>query len=131
VNVFELAEHGASDGVEPIEHLVEQLRPRDTQLLIHELLRPLGRLKPHEAVVAPLVSQSGAVHLPRQPLAAVDPDLHREGKPALDPCMDESERRMDLVAVQKQTLAEAALYLEPFRSPVRAHFERGARLNRF
>src|SRR5687767_6093399 len=47
------------------------------------------------------VPEASAIHLARQPLATVDPDLHGEREPALNASVEEPEDGMDLVAVEE------------------------------
>jgi hypothetical protein len=62
---------------------LQPLYPIRLQLAIEQLLCLGHILDPGEAVILPTVGQPRAIHLVGQPLAAVDADVHIEGKPSL------------------------------------------------
>jgi cell envelope opacity-associated protein A len=93
---------------------VQQCRPLDGELLVHQLLRCRPVFDPRKAVVLPPVLYPRCLHLPRQPLAAVDPHVHRERKPALQPEVHEAKLRMQMVKIEMLALAAFQFQFQPF-----------------
>ena len=82
-----------------------------------------------DLVVAAPVADPGPIHLPRQPLAAVDVDLNLVRRPGLQPHMHPPELGIDQVQVRVQALARPVDHLQALCLPVRHHHERPAGLH--
>jgi hypothetical protein len=54
-------------------------------LLSQKGLRSGAVFDPDKTVIALMVSDPGLIHLPSQPLAAIEANVEAEGKPGLDP----------------------------------------------
>src|ERR1039457_5733576 len=118
--------------VDWIEHggdAVQFFCPVGRQLLIHQPLCLSKVLNPRKTVVLSHVAQSRLIHLPRQPFASVQANLYPEGKPGLNPCVHETEHRMNQVVVQVQTLALFQLEIQFLGLPVRHRLETHARFH--
>src|SRR5882672_2280743 len=114
---------GVVDGVKAVGQLAQQAGPVGPELLIEQRLR-LGHIRyPREAIVASLITQSGLVHLPGQPLAAVEANVHPEWKPGLDAGVHEAEHGMYLVMVEVDAFAFAVVDLQVFASSVSVNCE--------
>jgi hypothetical protein len=111
------------DRVELAGYRVQQARPVHAQLLIHQPLRPRVIFDPTEAVVVPPVAHPRLIHLPRQPLPAVQADLNRKGKPGLNARVHEPEFGVYRVVIKKQALAWFDRQFQLLGLPVRPHLE--------
>jgi hypothetical protein len=91
--------------VEPARDGGEQFRPCRLELLVHQPLRLRGVFEPGEAVLPPDIVETSGVHLPRQPLPAIEAHLDREREPRLDAGVHEPKHRIDMVVVEVQAFA--------------------------
>jgi hypothetical protein len=94
-----------ADRIEHDGNAVECFCPVGRQLLVHQPLCLRIVLNPWKTVVLSYVAQSRRIHLPRQPFASVQANLHAKGKPCLNPRVHEAEHRMHPVLIEVQTFA--------------------------
>jgi hypothetical protein len=104
--------------IEPAGDRVENRRPGGPQLGIHQGLGFGEIFDPGEAVIFPLVAQTGPIHLAGQPFPAIETNLDGEGEPALDSGVHEPEDGIVPVMVEKQAFAPAGVEFQFFRLPV-------------
>src|SRR6202022_5185781 len=83
------------DGVQRPSDAVQQRRPLDVELLVHQLLRRRLVFDPRKAVVVAQVAQTDRIHLVGYPLAPLQAHLNREGEPGLNPGVQEPKDRMN------------------------------------
>jgi hypothetical protein len=89
---------------------IQLVRPIQVPLAIHQPLGLGDLADPGKTVLFFGVVHLAAVHLPAQPLPAVEADLNLEGKPALQAQVQEAKLRVQMVEIE--VLALAALQLE-------------------
>jgi hypothetical protein len=83
---------------------LQERSPTDPQLPVEPFLGLLHVGHLQEAIVSPQVADPLGIQLPRQPLPAVETDVHREGEPRLQPCMHETDHGILVPAPQFQSL---------------------------
>src|SRR5262245_12247053 len=94
------------------------------------MLRALRIGEPREAVVAALIAEAVAIECATEPLATVDINLHVERQPGLQANMHETENWVQVVVVEKLTLAGSQNELEVLLFTVPADVETAHRLDR-
>jgi hypothetical protein len=72
------------------------------QLPVHQLLGFFDLINPGETIVAPLITNSNSIHLSCQPFSSIEPNLDGKWKPALNPCVHETEYLINPVMIKKQ-----------------------------
>ena len=115
--------------IQLLGHAVQQLRPVGPQLPVHQPLRFGPVRDPRKAVILPPVLHPRCLQLPRQPLAAVQADLNRKGKPGLNAGAHEAQHRVHPVVVQEEALAVARLQFQFLGLAVAVNLEAPARLH--
>ena len=90
--------------VDAARELVEE-RPLEVYEAIRDLLGRDGIVDGEEGVLESAVADPSSIELAREPLVPIDVDLDREGKPGLDPDVEEAEHRIDEVVVEEEALA--------------------------
>lgn len=96
-------------GIDATSDGLQDDRPCQHQLLIHQALGQRGVLQPREAVVHALEVRVLELQLAREPFAPVEVDLDVEGEPRLDANVHETERLVLPVLVEVQALSRARL----------------------
>lgn len=119
-SVFEKERMG---GVEEPSEFVEGFGPVEIHLLVHEGLGFGGVAQLGEAVVPTAVGKAFAIHGSRQPFAAVETDLDREGQPALNAGVHEAEEGVDQVMIECQTFTETRNEFQFLNVPVAMDIE--------
>jgi hypothetical protein len=94
----------AQERIDPGGEAIEHGLPVQPGEAVGEPLHAAGMLEPEERILQAAVPEPATVHLPGQPLVAVDVHLHREGEPGLHAGVAEAELPIEEVAVQEQTL---------------------------
>jgi hypothetical protein len=115
------------DRVQRRRDVVQQCRPRNPELLIHELLRLRPVVDPGKAVVLARVGDASLDHLAGEPLPAVHTNLNRKREPRLNARVQETENGMNNVVIQEHALADTGL--EVFGLPVAVDLKGAARFD--
>lgn len=87
-----------------VQQAFEVRAPAALQLSLHQPLSLARIFQPGKVVILPLIGESTSLHLPGQPLAAVETDFYLEGEPRLQAQVHQAKKRMLVIEVQVQTL---------------------------
>ena len=87
------------------QQIVQQTNPILMKMLVQQTLSGRDILDIDEAIVAFDIADAVVVHLPGQPVPAVNAGVDSKGQPRLNPHVHEAEDRMDVIAVVVLTLA--------------------------
>jgi len=112
-----------------LEQSIQCLCPVGVKLLGQKSL-DLDRLfHPRKTVVPLHIVQSGSVHLPSQPLSAIQTDIHRERKPGLDSHRHQSKVPVLVIMIEMQAFARLQNQVDLFGFPIAPNRIRQARLH--
>lgn len=122
-------DHG-QDRAQRGHHRGEQPRPTSPPQPLGDGLRLAPVVDVKEGVGVATVADPGPIQRSGQHLPPVDPHLHREREPRLQPYVHQPQTRVQDIEIEVQALTAAAAHRQPARLDVSADVKRTARLHR-